>query len=462
MSGILGRLFREFAVTITAAILISGVVSITLTPMLCSRFLRVVHTKKGLAGLLDRAFDAVFDGYKWSLGLVLRHRVGHGRSSSSAVLAGHGAHGGVVPKGFIPDQDNDFAVHQPAGGAGHVVPRHGRRGAAGGGGHPAEPVRRQLHRQPGGGGNYGGGGSSERADPGAAAAARAASGSRRSRSPSSCGRLLLRFPNYRGFVNLPAGAADRLRRSGNSSYNVTVQSADTDQLYAQAQPSEHGDGDGIPEIRTSRNDLEIRSPQREPGRSIATRRRRVGLNATQIQNALSDRLRPEVVVHDLRRHDAVPRARRARSEVPAVRRTRSTSSRSRRRAAARAAARLVVSMQETVGPQSINHSGQLPSVSVSFGLRPGVVARRRRRPHPAGRGGQVLPRDGDDRASRARPRSSRSPRRTSGCCSSSPSASSTSCWARCTRATSTRSRFSRACRRPAWARSSRSGCSATS
>src|SRR5207244_1873259 len=47
MSGILGRLFREFAVTITTAILISGVVSVTLTPMLCSRFLRVVHSKKG-------------------------------------------------------------------------------------------------------------------------------------------------------------------------------------------------------------------------------------------------------------------------------------------------------------------------------------------------------------------------------------------------------------------------------
>ena len=48
MGGILGRLFREFAVTITTAVLISGLVSITLTPMLCSRFLRVVHAKKGL------------------------------------------------------------------------------------------------------------------------------------------------------------------------------------------------------------------------------------------------------------------------------------------------------------------------------------------------------------------------------------------------------------------------------
>src|SRR5215212_9815387 len=75
MSGILGRLFREFAVTITAAVLISGVVSVTLTPMLCSRFLKVVHAKKGFAGLMDRAFDALLHGYEWSLALVLRHRV---------------------------------------------------------------------------------------------------------------------------------------------------------------------------------------------------------------------------------------------------------------------------------------------------------------------------------------------------------------------------------------------------
>src|SRR5205823_14126567 len=59
MSGILGRLFREFAVTITTAILISGVVSVTLTPMLCSRFLKVKHSKVGFAGLMDRAFDAL-------------------------------------------------------------------------------------------------------------------------------------------------------------------------------------------------------------------------------------------------------------------------------------------------------------------------------------------------------------------------------------------------------------------
>src|SRR5437867_8379007 len=75
MSGILGRLFREFAVTIMTAIIISGIVSITLTPMLCSRFLRVVHSKKGFAGLMDRAFDGLLHAYEWSLSHVLRHRV---------------------------------------------------------------------------------------------------------------------------------------------------------------------------------------------------------------------------------------------------------------------------------------------------------------------------------------------------------------------------------------------------
>ena len=62
MGGILGRLFREFAVTITAAILISGIVSITLTPMLCSRFLRVasLHGKGRFARFMERQFHRLF------------------------------------------------------------------------------------------------------------------------------------------------------------------------------------------------------------------------------------------------------------------------------------------------------------------------------------------------------------------------------------------------------------------
>src|SRR5437763_10346020 len=106
MSGILGRLFREFAVTITTAILISGVVSITLTPMLCSRFLKVVHTKKGFAGLMDRAFDALLHGYERSLAVVLRYRAV--MLGVFVVVAAATVHMfNIMPTGFIPDQDND-------------------------------------------------------------------------------------------------------------------------------------------------------------------------------------------------------------------------------------------------------------------------------------------------------------------------------------------------------------------
>ena len=146
MSGILGRLFREFAVTITTAILISGVVSVTLTPMLCSRFLRVVHTKKGFAGLMDRAFDALLRGYEWSLGLVLRHRV-------AMLVVFVGVLGATVRMYYDhPDRVHSRSgqrldVRQPAGGAGHVVLRHGEVDAAGRRHRHQEPVRRFVPGQ---------------------------------------------------------------------------------------------------------------------------------------------------------------------------------------------------------------------------------------------------------------------------------------------------------------------------
>ena len=66
MGGVLGRLFREFAVTICVAILISGVVSVTLTPMLCSRFLRAAHEARRAAGSIAsprRFFDGMLRVY---------------------------------------------------------------------------------------------------------------------------------------------------------------------------------------------------------------------------------------------------------------------------------------------------------------------------------------------------------------------------------------------------------------
>jgi HAE1 family hydrophobic/amphiphilic exporter-1 len=108
MAGILGRLFREFAITICAAILISGLVSITLTPMLCSRFLRESReAKHGLVfRLSERAFDVMRNGYARSLGWVLEHRPVM-LVMFLAVLGVTAYLYLIVPKGFIPDTDND-------------------------------------------------------------------------------------------------------------------------------------------------------------------------------------------------------------------------------------------------------------------------------------------------------------------------------------------------------------------
>src|SRR5207244_8491372 len=77
MCGILGRLLHEFAVTIMAAVLISGFVSLTLTPMMCSRILRP-HRKNEHHGRVymafERAFDAVRDAYDVALSWTLRHQ----------------------------------------------------------------------------------------------------------------------------------------------------------------------------------------------------------------------------------------------------------------------------------------------------------------------------------------------------------------------------------------------------
>jgi HAE1 family hydrophobic/amphiphilic exporter-1 len=113
MGGVLGRLFREFSVTICVAILISGVVSVTLTPMLCSRFLKghkkspdgKAHTSK-FAEVTERYFQKMLGGYDRTLKVVLQHR-GATMATFGIILALTALLFIVVPKGFIPDQDTD-------------------------------------------------------------------------------------------------------------------------------------------------------------------------------------------------------------------------------------------------------------------------------------------------------------------------------------------------------------------
>ena len=119
MGGILGRLFREFSVTICVAILISGVVSVTLTPMLCSRFLRSPEEQKRswFYRTTERFFEAMLHVYDVTLQIVLRHRA-LTILASLLVLAGTAVMFVKIPKGFIPDQDTDqiYAVTEAAQG----------------------------------------------------------------------------------------------------------------------------------------------------------------------------------------------------------------------------------------------------------------------------------------------------------------------------------------------------------
>ncbi|WP_414518674.1 efflux RND transporter permease subunit [Nostoc sp. PCC 9305] len=105
MSGIIGKLFHEFAVTIAVAILVSGFVSLSLTPMLCSRFLGSHQQRPNLLyRVSERAFDLLLRGYDWTLKPVLKYRlmtlIGSGILLVMTVYLFV-----IVPKGFIPTED---------------------------------------------------------------------------------------------------------------------------------------------------------------------------------------------------------------------------------------------------------------------------------------------------------------------------------------------------------------------
>ena len=106
MSGIVGRLLHEFAVTITVTILVSGFVSLSLTPMLCSRFLRSTREQRHsrLYNVSERFFDGMFRLYDRTLRVTLKYRATT-MLLSIAVLVGTVYLFWITPKGFLPDED---------------------------------------------------------------------------------------------------------------------------------------------------------------------------------------------------------------------------------------------------------------------------------------------------------------------------------------------------------------------
>ncbi len=112
MGGVVGRLFREFAITLSLAVIISGVLSLTLTPMMCAQFLRQDppdHRPNALFRWSERVFDATCDGYMRSLDWVLRHRRATLVCTGLTLVATVWLYV-VIPKGFLPQQDTGLLV----------------------------------------------------------------------------------------------------------------------------------------------------------------------------------------------------------------------------------------------------------------------------------------------------------------------------------------------------------------
>jgi hydrophobe/amphiphile efflux-1 (HAE1) family protein len=110
MGGIVGRLFREFAVTVTAAVLVSAFVCLTLTPMMCSRFLHHDTEQHGwLYRTIDGFFNAMIGGYRRTLDVALRHHFITLLTFIATVSLSVYLYI-VVPKGFFPPQDNGIVL----------------------------------------------------------------------------------------------------------------------------------------------------------------------------------------------------------------------------------------------------------------------------------------------------------------------------------------------------------------
>ena len=276
MSGTLGRMFREFAVTICTAILVSGVVSITLSPMLCSRLLRDRTQKHGaMYRSTDRVFQGLLRFYGWSLRGVLRHR-------TAMAVVFFGVLGATwylyqkVPKGFIPDADNDqmqLNIQAAQGTSFYKMVEYQKR--------IADIVRKDpdvdAFMTNAGNGNSARFFVMLRAHPARTSTAQQVAERLRPKISSIPGFNV--YPNVQPPIRIGGGGYN-----SRSNYDFTLQGPDTDELYEQAAVLEK-EIRKVPEVQDVNTDLEYRSPRI----NVEIDRERAalyGLNPSDIQNAL--------------------------------------------------------------------------------------------------------------------------------------------------------------------------------
>ncbi|MFO0754562.1 MAG: efflux RND transporter permease subunit [Thermodesulfovibrionales bacterium] len=366
MKGILGRLLHEFAVTISMAILISGFISLSLTPMLCSRFLKPHGQERHgrLYLLMERVFDGMLAFYRWSLSGVLRFRRTV-LALSLALLVLTIYLFGKIPMGFLPTEDTGqiFAFTEAQQGISfEEMVRHQRALAA---------IVQQDPNVEAFMSSVGAGGSNLSGNTGRIFIRLKPRSQRRLSADQIIQELrpkLARVPGIQIFMqNLPP-----IRIGGQltkSQYQFALQGPDTGELYRYAAGLE-GRLRALPQLQDVTSDLQIKNPQVnvEIRRDHASA---LGVTATQIEDALytaygsrqistiyAPNNQYRVIMELLPEYQMDPAAL-SRLYV------RSSSDRLVPLSA-------VAKVEKGVGPLSVNHLGQLPVVTLSFNLRPGV------------------------------------------------------------------------------------------
>jgi HAE1 family hydrophobic/amphiphilic exporter-1 len=367
MGGILGRLFHEFAVTIGAAILVSGVVSLSLTPMLCSRFLRP-HAEEKRHGRMYLAMESVFDSMLRFYERTLKAVLEHSRAVlvfSAVVLAATLFLFVKIPKGFLPNEDQGlvFGFTEGAQGIGFpAMKAHQQEVAAIVRSHP--DVANVLS-------SCGPRGSVSVGNSGIVLAQLKPRSERRHSAQEIIEQLrpkLARVTGIRTFMQIPPP----IRLGGSlskSQYQYTLQDSDTDELYRSAVALEQRMR-GLPGLQDVTSDLQLSNPQLEIGID-RDRAAVLGVSPQRIEDALytayGTRQISTIYAPDNEYQVIMELAPEFQANPAAIQMLYVRS----------AGGQLVPldtlgSIRQDTGPLSVAHTGQLPSVTIAFNLKPGV------------------------------------------------------------------------------------------
>jgi hydrophobic/amphiphilic exporter-1 (mainly G- bacteria), HAE1 family len=366
MSGLIGRLFREFAITIGAAVMVSGLVSLTLTPMLASRFCRdPAMVRHGwLYNASEKVFTWMIRTYGWTLTIVLRHRLTT-LAISLCVLAATGVLFYMIPKSLVPSEDQDQISIRTEAAQGISFPAMSEHQQA-----LAEIIRREpgvRNFMSSAGARGANGGNTGMLN------VRLVPRSERDRSADqiidSLRAKLASVPGIQAFLQNPPSIPVGSRMS-KAQYQFTLQGPDTSELYREATKlvDKMKELPGLLDVTT---DMQLQNPQLQVNinRDHASA---VGISATQVETALSDAFgtqqvstiytpnnQYQVIMELLPQYQISP-------DTLSLLYVRSGTG-------ALVPMRVLADLKRDVGPLTINHTGQLVSVTISFNTKTGVA-----------------------------------------------------------------------------------------